>query len=477
MTNKAKILVLSPYDMMTRNLLATGVAEALAGTGAVHAVYVTRNPADAKKVAPFGPDASHADMVRPLRGAFSIPRRLADLRLIAGYELYLVLMHRFNAMHGFRGHEERLKQSWALRKPAIKEGLPVLPWLGWPFPRSQKLYGLLRRFYRLGWHGHPDAAALFERERPDLVVLAHCQNHFVMPYVVEAARRGIALLGLNGSWDQPTTKGPLVPGIPAMLVQSRNVVRDLEAFHGVRPAQTRIVGWAQMDIYAQNLANGTAPESREAFLARVGLPPNRKIILVGTYTQRLGPHEPAMCESLIAALDRGDFGPDVTLWLRCHPYETQGLERFGRFERRPDVVVERPGMDGLSHLASLLRHASCVVSSAGTIGLDAAALDTPAIAIAFEDETLPYYDRPSRRYSMEHYAAVMATGGIRKVESQTALEAAIAAYLADPAIDAKERATLRCEHLEPLDGKASQRMAEGILEAVEAARAGRPFKP
>jgi hypothetical protein len=34
--------------------------------------------------------------------------------------------------------------------------------------------------------------------------------------------------------------------------------------------------------------------------------------------------------------------------------------------------------------------------------------------LAYEDETLPYMDRPARRYEMEHYAVAMATGGMWK---------------------------------------------------------------
>jgi hypothetical protein len=462
MAKPRTVIVLSPYAMMTRNIVATPAAALLAQAGDVRTVLVTRADHDARAVAALGGNIAFEPMIRPLRRTAGGRMALADLRLVLGYALFLMLSHRFNALAGFRGYRERLRQSWPLRRPAVKEGLPVLRWLQQPLPQSRRIYRALERLYWAGWLRHPRARALFDREAPDLVVLAHCQNHFVTPYVLEAIRRGIPLLGINGSWDQPTTKGPLARGIAHMLVQSRQVAQDLADFHGFDPARTTLVGWPQMDVYRDD----RVAESREAFLARVGLPPGRRYVLVGTYTERLGPHEPAMCRALAAALERGAFGPDVTLWIRCHPNETEAEARFGPLARHPDVVVERSGMSNLAHLASLVRHAACVISSAGTIGLDAAAFDRPSIAVAFEDETLPYWDRPARRFDMEHYAAVMATGGIRRVADQPQLEAAIAAYLADPALDADGRARLRGDFLEPLDGRSSERLTRAILDAA-----------
>ena len=457
------ILILSPFDMITRNILATDMATHLARQPGLRSVLVTRNLKDAEAVAAHGPALAQEPMIRFLRSPAGWRERAAEALLAGGFGLHLVLTHRFNAVQGFKGHQDRLAQSWALRKPAVREGLPVLRFLDKPFPRSRRLLNALLALYWKDWQRHPRAASLFDREQPDLVVLAHCQNHFVTPYVLEALRRGVPILGVNGSWDQPTTKGPLAPGIQRFLVQSRQVAIDLERHHGVEPERCVAVGWPQMDLYARP---GTLVD-RDVFLARMGLPQGRRYILVGAYSERLGPHEPAMCRWLAEQNAQGAFGPDVTLWIRCHPNETQAAERFGALDRRPDVVVERPGMGDLPQLANLVRHAACVVSSAGTIGLDASALDTPSIAVAFEDPAVPFHDRPSRRYDMEHYAAVMATGGIRKVTSLEDLGAALAAYLQDRSLDAEGRARLRAEHLEPLDGRAAERTVSEIMRALQ----------
>src|SRR5690606_9918764 len=125
---------------------------------------------------------------------------------------------RFNAIAGFRGSRERLKQSWSLRKIAIKDGLPASRWFGRPFAHSRSIFRLLRNFYHSRFQRYRAVEALFNDEKPSLVVLGHAQNHFTTPYALAAAARKVPILGMIGSWDQPTTKGLLNPGVGHILV-------------------------------------------------------------------------------------------------------------------------------------------------------------------------------------------------------------------------------------------------------------------
>ena len=134
-------------------------------------------------------------------------------RYYAGYLLYLVLANRFDAIAGFRGARGRLKQSRALRKIALKDGLPASPWFGFPFARSPLLFRRLKGLYQSGLMRFTAAESTLDDIRPALMVLGNVQNHFTMPYALAASRRGVPLLGAIGSWDQPTTKGPLNPAL------------------------------------------------------------------------------------------------------------------------------------------------------------------------------------------------------------------------------------------------------------------------
>lgn len=478
---RRRVLVVLPYEMSARNFIQAPVARHLAETSGLDITIVSRDPSDAQtlaelEVACCGRTSDlptrlrWTPMLRPFHGYAQgwwrsqdgWGRLLGDVRFALGFYLHLMLVYRFNTLHGFQGFNDRLRQSRPLRRAAFREGLPTLGFLGFPLPRSRRLFEFLRGLYFRRWQRHPLIERLFEATSPDLVVLTHLQTSAVTPYLLSARARGIRLIGLNGSWDQPTTKGPLVDGLEHVVVQSRNVRRELNALHGFPVDRIEIAGWPQMDVYAATRAN---IRPRTEFLQRLGLSMDRRFVLVGAYAERLGAHEPEMCRRLAVHIQAGNMGKNTTLYVRCHPLDQQWRERLGSLHDPPNVIVEPPQLGDLSHLADLIAHADVVVSSAGTINLDAVALDTPAIAVAFEDGSQPYYDRPARRYAMEHYAAVLSTGGIRLVASQQELEQAIEMYRADRSLDAAGRAHLRAEFLEPLDGCASWRTAQAIVRA------------
>ena len=458
-SERKRILFVLPFEMSARNVIRSPIADLLSERDDLDVTMVSRTPADAARLRALpGNPIGWAEMLRPFRRRDGIGGFLADLKFAAGFYLYVILAFRFNAIAGFHGFRDRLRQSLGLRWLAFREGLPSLRCLGWPFPSSRRLFHWLYRLQYAGWMKHRTVESLFDALCPDLVVLTHLQTGLVTPYVLAARCRRIPILGVNGSWDQPTTKGPLVPGLRHILAQSIRVQEELERHHGHDAGRTTVIGWPQMDGYAAGLSGC----DRSRFLAHLGLPEGRRYVLVGAYSQRLGRHEPAMCAALADHL-RGNLPEGgVTLYIRCHPLELDWRGRFGHLHDPPGVVVEPPAPGDLPHLANLLRHAAVVIASAGTINLDAAALDTPTIAVAFESENEPYYDRPARRYDMEHYAAVVRTGGVRLVRSQQELEDAVSAYLRDPDLDAAGRRHLRNQQLEPLDGRASQRFVDAV---------------
>jgi hypothetical protein len=292
-------------------------------------------------------------------------------------------------------------------------------------------------------------------------VLGHIQAHFTMPYALAAAARDVAVIGMVGSWDQPTTKGPIHPGIGRYLVQGQGVAGELSRYHGVIPDMVESVGWLQMDPYRKP----DITTSRGAVLSDLGLPVGARYVLFGAYPERLGRHEPALCAEIAARL----AGRDCALAVRCHPIDQNWSERFGGLHRPPHVVVLPPELGDFKQLAGQLQHAEMVLSSAGTILLDAVALDTPAIAVAFEDESEPYFDRVARRYDMEHWASLLATGGMPMARNIGDLMTVIGETLENRSRDAQGRARLVTDYLAPLDGAAGRRIAAAISLAADAA--------
>ena len=131
--------------------------------------------------------------------------------------------------------------------------------------------------------------------------------------------------------------------------------------------------------------------------------------------------------------------------------------------------------DDIRFLANLLKHANVVIHSGGSLVLDAVTFNTPVIYIGFDgDLQLPEVDRWIVRYELEHIRPVIDSEGIWLVGNYDELDRAINGYLANPGLHDQGRKRIRGDHLEPLDGRASERLvdiivrfAEGIVKSVE----------
>jgi CDP-glycerol glycerophosphotransferase (TagB/SpsB family) len=299
-------------------------------------------------------------------------------------------------------------------------------------------------------------------------VLAHLQSSGIRPYNIAARRRRLPILGIVGSWDQPTTKGPLCPGIRRYVVQSKIMRQELQRYHLVPEDGIEVVGWPQMDFYKKP----GLMQPREMFLSSIDIPLNRRLLVFAAYSARLGPHEPGIARYLAAQIQKGGYGEPCTLLIRPHPKDDQWEERFGALHAPPNVIVQHAEWGRLEYLANLLYHADVLLASSGTVALDAAALDTCVINIAFDgDLEVDYYESVRRWHEMEHYAAVVRSEGVRLVESYQALDQAISTYLRNPDTDRKGRERLCREQLEPFDGRASERLVALIVqEAYQSAQ-------
>jgi hypothetical protein len=293
------------------------------------------------------------------------------------------------------------------------------------------------------------------------MILSMVQTHMVTPYALAAHRMNVPILGVNGSWDQPTTKGPVVPEISRILVQNAIVREELVRYHGIPEERVELIGWLQMDAYARV----GETESTEQ-LRRFNLPAGARYILFAANAPRLGAHEPGIVRELAAAIEAGTFGSGVVLLCRCHPQDVAWQSRWAWALDLPGVVVQPPDLGPLEHLTAVISQASVVLASAGSINLDAIALDVPTVGIAWEDESLPYYDRPARAYDLEHLADLRGSDGMAFAHDMPSLVSACQRYLADRSLDAAGRATLRHRYLFRLDGGAARRLHDNVKDML-----------
>ena len=153
--------------------------------------------------------------------------------------------------------------------------------------------------------------------------------------------------------------------------------------------------------------------------------------------------------------------------LRPHPKDDNWRQRFDGALGREGVVAESPDWGRLDHLSNLMRHADVVVASQGSITMDAVAHDTCVDNIGFDgDADVPPSESVRKWYRMDHYRSVIETGGVWLAEDFGELDAAITACLDNPELKSEERARLRQDQLEPMDGGASKRIAAAVVTAA-----------
>lgn len=469
---KKRILFVLPNRFAGRNILESDIPEILGREADVRVTFVSLFEDDEKKVAGFA--ATNLDwrnLRNPLSEKVAKPAIFLKYSLMnLGYKLlhllflgrgsHDALFYRFHQLNDLFIHhwwKQRTKGRW--RRGSKVQRKLVDRKLARPLPRSKRLYDLLTALRFWSWGCDYRVEAFMEQEKFDLVVFNFVQTSPIFPYITAARRRHVPTIGIVGSWDNPTTKGGLYP-CSLYVVQNEYMAEKVKALHRVDDQRLRVTGWPQMDIYKK----GDVLQTREDFFREQGLEPDCRLILFGLSTKRFGAHEPGVIRHLLRQGDAGIYGDKVAFILRAHPGDRFWRQYLDEFSGRESVVVEPPNYHDRVHLVNLLHHADIVISTAGTISLDAVAFDTNTISVVFDGDLDPGpADRVANFYRSEHYSAVLETGGTRAVYSFEELDRAIVDYLDNPSADAEGRRRLRKHFLEPFDGKASARLAEIIL--------------
>ena len=367
------------------------------------------------------------------------------------------IAYRFNSINGFRTHQFKQHMAPERQQREALAGNYVQSKYGWPFPNSRGLYRLIYRCFYGAWQ-IPDrfVEGFFEQTKIDCIALWYVQNEIYRDYSVCIRDYGIRAVGVVGSWDRLTTKGPVCPGCECFAVNSEMMKRELVRYHGVDESLISVIGWPQMDVYK----NLDLLSSRADFMASLGLNEQHQLIVFAGNSERLGKHEPSIVRHIVNEIEANRFGEHVHLLVRTHPNDHQWQQRYGHGIGLDKVTVMPAGMGDLPLLANTLKHSAMVIASQGSISLDAAAFDRHVINIGFDgDLQLDYHQSAQRYYEMDHYLPVVESGGVCVVDSFGALNDAIVEGLSGANKYAKGRQALRDLELEPLDGRASSRLA------------------
>src|SRR4051812_45133385 len=364
---------------------------------------------------------------------------------------YYPLAIRLNYRHGF--HLERMRPghgNWLLDSSRVGP-LPRWPTLDramskWQFsPRRHVPHALMRRL---------------RAERP-AIVFSNVQMQAAVPYIVAARRLPLPLVGYVASWDHTVGKGAISPHLDRYIVQNDMMRDDLVRYHGVDPARTVVTGWPQTDVF--NIRRSR--EAHEEILRGYGLDPARPVVLVMGNTPTNAPYEGRFVERLVGWRESVQHAPQ--LLFRPHPRDREWQTRFAAALRAPGTAVQEPSYTDFDVLATLLQHGDCVVANAGTILLDGLVNDRPSVCVLYDEGAPPGQSWAAHNVVGKHYEELIASGAFLRAESFEEVVSGIERCLTDPDKLAVERRRVVHAVVGEVDGRASERAATAIAEAVD----------
>lgn len=313
-------------------------------------------------------------------------------------------------------------------------------------------------------------SSLLDRERPSLVFATDVQNENDIRLMREAKSRAIPSAGMVRSWDNLTSKG-LMRAVPdILLVHNRIVKEEAIRLHGIPEEKIRVIGVPHYDRY-------DAPaHPRAEFENAVGLKPGRKFVLYAPVGDRYLSQN--RVDQWMVSFILKMLPPEYDLLIRLPPTDSVHLE--GGLPDR--AIIHRTGQAahiGARKLNELTRkddellrdslaYAELVIAGPSTILVDAAVFDKPAIAVAFDGDTEPRYEKGLRRYyDYEHMQEIRRSGGVRIVNGSGELKIWMGRYLENPNFDAEGRKRIREDQCGVLDGSAGRRLADLLAAAAE----------
>ena len=373
-------------------------------------------------------------------------------------------VYRFNQLQQFFSHRFKREMSHTRRKREELAGNFVSKKFGFPFPDSLSLYTFIYNFDYSDHHiPDPNIDAFFKENKVGKLIFWHVQNPIFREYSLCARKNNIPYIGVIGSWDRPTTKGPICPSCEKYIVNSQVMKNELIKFHKIPETEIEVVGWPQMDAYHDS----SMQMKRSDFLSSMGIHSNKRILVYTGNAARLGAHEPSLVKHLAQAIKQGKYGDNIHLIIRPHPQDVDWKNRYHEVNETSslsDVVTLMPAeMGKIETMVNTLLHADIVLATQGSISLDAAALDKKIINIAFDGELdRNYTESVERWYEMDHYLPVVQSGGVAIVNSFGELDDKIILLLSeDPLIEGRKQ--LRALELEPFHGDSSLRQVNAML--------------
>lgn len=460
-----RIAILLPMVWSVRNVLHAGVLRALAEAGVeTHLIARRWTASDPGAERELMADAAGVHPMLEARGR--TPRGKA---LLDG-----ILSSAFHQRHAISSH--RIYRRWFSRHegPLMRARgvfVETAGWLATPPRVTDALERTVDAMARRGRDLEPVRRQLLQID-PDLIWSTVSVSGWEGPYRMAARDLGLPIATSILSFDNLTSRGPLARDHHYLVWGSRMKGQLLRFYPEVRESQVTITGTPQFDFHRRPACSWTRARTLEA----LGVPPDGRYFLYGASHAVLTPEEPRLVAQLAARMDRRPALAAHTLVVRLHP-----LDEPARWQAHvassPRVRISPPfahtsaaadgwtvpSADDHARLTSSLAHADGCLNIASTLSLDAAILDRPVVCIDFTHEPESPRDMLYAEYGAEHYAPLVASGGIRLAHDWPELLDLMEAAIAAPERDRDRRARMVEGECGPVDGHSAERVAHTLI--------------
>ena len=327
----------------------------------------------------------------------------------------------------------------------------------------------------------PDFAALLQRERPDLVVFSTMLPG-VGPWLKAARQRRIPTILSVASWDNPTSKGPLLVPPDHVLAWSEEMKRELMHFHWLPAERIAPVGVLYFESY---FAAKDLPD-RATFCAGLGIDPACRILHYATGDSALIRCNQEFIRVLQRLIASGQLGEPCHLLVRVSPKDLFHL--YKEFEGQPHVTVQYPAGSGTLYgahkwlpaageereRAATVTHSDVILSVSSSMVLDACCFDVPVINLAYDaGMKVPPWESVDRFFAYAHCQPALASNATWVVKDDVALLETLRLVLRDRSAKRSERQRM----LERLVGFTDGRTNERWVDALRKLAAGKTSAP
>jgi hypothetical protein len=473
-----RIAILLPMVWSVRNVLHAGVLRALARAGVdAHLIARRWSTGDADDVADERALIADAAGVHPLLEASGrTPRGKA---LVDG-----ILTSAFHRRHRTSSHD--IYRRWFSRHagPLLRARGACVEMAGWMAaapPATRVLERAADRLARQGRDLEPIRRQLQQID-PDLIWSTVSVSCWETPYRLVARDLGLPVATSILSFDNLTSRGPLARDQHYLVWGARMKAQLLRLYPELDERHVTITGTPQFDFHRRPSCVWT----RERTLQVLGVPPGGRYFLYGASHAVLTPEEPRLVAQLASRLDGRPELASHALVVRLHPLDDapRWMPHVGaqaRVRLSPAFATSSAAADGWTvpsaddhaRLTSSLAHADGCLNIASTLSLDAAILDRPVICLDFTTEPQSPRDMLYAEYGAEHYAPLVASGGIRLAHSWEELLDLMTAAIDAPARDRHLRERMVEEECGPVDGHAAERVARTLITLADAAHYAR----